>query len=165
METEVSTDEKKTPGSTEKIETAPAEVRDEMQDDEEQPFLDLSEPLKRAVLKGPDGKPYELRTPEEFSVEDEHLLRTELEMFSELQQKRNLDDNQRANLRLRLDKSFNRLIIATDSQKAQFNDRQRQRVLLFFRTQWAVEDLAAVTGARNEIEKAVGAEDDSTTAS
>ena len=141
------------------------DVRDELQD-ENTPLLDLSESLKRAVVRGPDGKPYELRTPEEFSVEDEHLLRSELEMFSELQQKRNLNDNERANLRLRLDKTFNRLIVASDSEKALFNDRQRQRVLLFFRTQWAVEDLAAVTGAKREIEKVMeGAEDGSITES
>ncbi len=51
---------------------------------EDEPYLDLSEALKRAIVRGPDGKPYELRTPEEFSVEDEHLLRSELERFSEV---------------------------------------------------------------------------------
>ena len=123
---------------------------DTMQDDA--PLLDLSESLKRAVVLGPDGKPYELRTPEEFSVEDEHLLRTELEQFSALQQKGALDKKENAKLRLRLDTAFDRLLIATDSEKAQFNDRLRQRVLLFFRTQWAREDLAAVQDAGRQLE-------------
>jgi hypothetical protein len=134
---------------------------DGMQDDA--PLLDLSESLKRAVVLGPDGKPYELRTPEEFSVEDEHLLRTELEQFSTLQQKGALDKKENAKLRLRLDTAFDRLMVASDAEKALFNDRLRQRVLLFFRTQWAQEDLAAVQEARKQLEK--GAEDDSTTAS
>lgn len=153
--------EPKTPDS-------PSAATDPMQDpmqDEELPLLDLSESLKRAVVRGPEGTPYELRTPEEFSVEDEHLLRSELEIFSELQQKRNLNDNDRANLRLRLDKTFDKLIVASDAAKASFNDRQRQRVLLFFRTQWAMEDLAAVNEAKNEIEKVMKAADNSTMAS
>jgi hypothetical protein len=52
---------------------------------------------------------------------------------------------------------------ATDAEKAQFNDRLRQRVLLFFRTQWAQEDLAAVKEAQKQLER--GAEDSSTTES
>ncbi len=136
-----------------------------VEEDDEQPLLDLSEPLKRAVVKGPDGKAYELRTPEEFSVEDEHLLRNELEAFSQLQQKSSLKPSESTKLRLRLDGAFNRLFIGDEAAKKKFNDRQRQRVLLFFRTQWAVEDLAAVTGARNEIEKGLEAADGSTTES
>lgn len=129
--------------------------------EDDAPLLDLSESLKRAVVLGPDGKAYELRTPEEFSVEDEHLLRTELEQFSALQQKGTLDKKENAKLRLRLDTAFNRLIIATDTEKAQFNDRLRQRVLLFFRTQWAQEDLAAVREATQQLERATEGADSS----
>lgn len=147
--------------ATETDPKTPTDSKDVPQDDA--PLLDLSESLQRAVVVGPDGKPYELRTPEEFSVEDEHLLRTELEQFSALQQKGALDKKENAKLRLRLDTAFDRLMDATDAEKAQFNDRLRQRVLLFFRTQWAQEDLAAVKEAQKQLER--GAEDSSTTES
>jgi hypothetical protein len=149
-----------TPTDTKTI-TSPA-ASDGLQDHDDQPVLDLSESLKRAIVVGPDGKSYELRTPEEFSVEDEHLLRSELEQFSALQQKGTLDKKENARLRLRLDTAFNRLLVGSNSEKALFNDRLRQRVLLFFRTQWAQEDLAAVREARDQIERAAEGADDST---
>ena len=119
--------------------------------DEETPFLDLSESLKRPVVKGPDGKPYELRTPDEFSVEDEHLLRGELQRFSALQEKSTLNAKDTASLRLRLDKCFDRIIIADDSAKKLFTDRKRQKVLLFFRTGWLKEDRDTIQDAMKSL--------------
>jgi hypothetical protein len=128
--------------------------------DEDQPHLDLSESLKRALIDGPDGKVYELRTPEEFSVEDEHLLRSELDRFSFLQQQPKLNLKERAELRLRLSNTFEKLFIGDDAARALFNDRKRQRVLLFFRTRWATEDADAVRGAIKQV--AEGAESSTT---
>lgn len=143
------------PPKEDKVETdqqAPkAAPSDDVQDDE-QPHLDLSESLKRAIIDGPDGKTYELRAPEEFSVEDEHLLRSELERFSELQQKAKLTPKEKAQLRLRLNTAFEKLFIGDGAARALFNDRKRQRVLLFFRTRWAREDADVVRGAITQMQ-------------
>lgn len=133
--------------------------------DEDEPYLDLSEALKRAIVRGPDDKPYELRTPEEFSVEDEHLLRSELERFSELQQLSKLTPRQSTELKLRLNNAFEKLFVGDAAAKALFNDRKRQRVLLFFRTRWAREDADAVRSAIQQMETETEGADSSTMAS
>lgn len=136
--------------TNEKDQTQPTPVND-VQDDE-QPYLDLSESLKRGIVDGPDGKTYELRTPEEFSVEDEHLLRSELERFSGLQQKAKLTPKEKAQLRLLLNTAFEKLFVGDAAARALFNDRKRQRVLLFFRTRWAREDADVVRGAIKQMQ-------------
>lgn len=138
------------------------EQPDPVAQDEDEQYLDLSEALKRTIVRGPDGKPYELRTPEEFSVEDEHLLRSELERFSELQQLSKLTPRQSAELKLRLNNAFEKLFIGDAAAKALFNDRKRQRVLLFFRTRWAREDADVVRSAIQQMETTEGADSSST---
>jgi hypothetical protein len=113
--------------------------------DDEETILDLDElePVRAPVVL--KGKRYEVRTPQEFDIQDEHVFRTELADFTALQQKQEkLTKGENARLRDRIEKLFDKVLIASKEDKATFNDKQKQYVVSYFQLAVRREDSAAL---------------------
>ena len=113
-------------------------------------LLDFSVPLKRTVGVAPNGEAYEVRTVEEFSAEEEHILKSERTRFGDLESKAKLYNVERAEYTKLLHSLFDKVVVASAEAQASFLDKQRQKVLVFF-TAGQLGELAEVTEMANQM--------------
>lgn len=108
-------------------------------------LLDLDELAPRRAAVKLKGERYEIRTPQEFGVEDEQVYRAELGEYTQLiRSGLGITKAEKAKLRARLDFLFDKVLLASAEAKAEFNDRQRQQVVGLFSTALLNEDGAAL---------------------
>ena len=112
-------------------------------DDEETepaPIIDigpLCAPRPLAMFRtkeDPQGKPYEIRTPDDFGVAEDQRIRAELREYAQLSASDKLNGEDRKRLVARLNNIFGKLLIAPAEVKAQVNDRQKAAVITVFTT-------------------------------
>lgn len=99
---------------------------------EETLLLDFSEPVRRKAGVAPNGEAYEIRNLDEFGLQEEHALRAKRERFTALQQKTKLSPTESAEYKKLLHSLFDEIVIADEKTKGALNDRQRQKIVLFF---------------------------------
>ena len=123
------------------------------------PILDLEEDLPkrepflfRTVEERKAGKKatqYEIRSPEEFSIEEEHEYRSRLSEYATLMAKPwdDLKKSDKAKRTQYLHYLCDSIVVAPDEIKAALSDRQRQNVIAVFQIALLTEDARAVESA------------------
>lgn len=131
----------------------------EVEQPEEEYVLDMEEHAAKerpAVLfrtdkereEGKEATRYELRVPEDMGVAEEQLFRSEIGEYGGLMQSPvPLKKAERAKLELRLKHLFDKVLIAPPEIKAEFNDRQKQRVVRVFQIALLRDDAVGIESA------------------
>lgn len=108
------------------------------------PILDLSTlaPERQTVRikssKHPEGKLYELATPNDLSLEDQQFLYARAGVLDSLMGKRKLSRNQRDELRMVLDKGAAIVLLDAPTEILdELSDLHKQSVILVFLTAFA----------------------------
>lgn len=119
-------------------------------DPEDEPILDLSSRPKRPMVRLSAGEVIELRVPGDFSVQEEHALRAEIQDFGKLQAKEGkLKSAEEARLGLLLNSIYTTI---TGGDKRPLTDHNKQKVIMFFRTSWLTDDVRTVTEIRETLQ-------------
>jgi hypothetical protein len=96
------------------------------------------------------GEVIELRVPGDFSVQEEHALRAEIQDFGKLQAKEGkLKSAEEARLGLLLNSIYTTI---TGGDKRPLTDHNKQKVIMFFRTSWLTDDVRTVTEIRETLQ-------------